>query len=149
MDGSVDLDELAVRTQGYSGSDLKEMCRAAVMLPLRDMIPVREDKSLSALDVGALQADSLRPVAMDDFRTAMDRIKPADQAARDYLRWAGTHADTASTPPAFVKAALDALATSMLQAVQLFSPSSHGNACHRPGDDDAGSNDATFAKEKA
>ncbi len=96
VDGSMDLDELAVRTQGYSGSDLKKMFRVAVMLPLRDVMRVREDKSLSALDVGALQSDSLRPVAMDDFRAAMDLVKPA-------ATWPGTTCDggahTRTRPP--------------------------------------------------
>ena len=38
MDESVDLNELAQRTKSFSGSDLKELCRYAAQLPMRELV---------------------------------------------------------------------------------------------------------------
>lgn len=38
LDASFSVDELAHRTEGYSGSDLKELCRNAAMVPVREYL---------------------------------------------------------------------------------------------------------------
>ncbi|KAI9011191.1 P-loop containing nucleoside triphosphate hydrolase protein [Gaertneriomyces semiglobifer] len=38
LDSDFDIQELVVRTAGFSGSDLKELCRNAAMMPVRDAI---------------------------------------------------------------------------------------------------------------
>ena len=38
MDESLDLIELAQRTKSFSGSDLKELCRYAAQLPMRELV---------------------------------------------------------------------------------------------------------------
>ncbi len=114
VDSSVDLGKLADRTDGYSGSDLKEMCRAAVMVPLRDLMPVRTNGSLSTVDVEALQADSIRHVKMGDFTQAMKRVKPTGHSAQNYQRREGQQAaNTARMSPAFMNAALNAFLSSV------------------------------------
>src|SRR5579859_4604454 len=35
-----DLDRLIVKTDGFSGSDIKEMCRNAAMIPLREYLKI-------------------------------------------------------------------------------------------------------------
>jgi len=35
---SVDIDLLAARTEGFSGSDLQELCRNAAMVPLKEFM---------------------------------------------------------------------------------------------------------------
>ena len=60
--------------EGYSGSDLKEMCRAAVMAPVRELVPYREDGSLTSLDLEALDVGRCRKVKMRDFEAAMKRV---------------------------------------------------------------------------
>jgi SpoVK/Ycf46/Vps4 family AAA+-type ATPase len=38
MDESLDLNEWAERTKSFSGSDLKEFCRYAAQLPMRELV---------------------------------------------------------------------------------------------------------------
>ena len=38
LDPKFSLDELAHQTEGYSGSDLKELCRNAAMVPVREYL---------------------------------------------------------------------------------------------------------------
>jgi outer mitochondrial transmembrane helix translocase len=45
------LDELALRTANYSGSDLKEICRNAAMVPVREYMRENADNQL-ALEKG-------------------------------------------------------------------------------------------------
>lgn len=35
---SLDIDLLAARTEGFSGSDLQELCRSAAMIPLKEFM---------------------------------------------------------------------------------------------------------------
>jgi len=55
------LDEILERTQGYSGSDLKEVCRNAVMVGVREAIRegIKSGKGLEHVE--------LRKVKTDDF----------------------------------------------------------------------------------
>lgn len=64
----VDFEILAGASEGYSGSDIANVCREALMLPIREL-------DLS----GQITADSeitVRPVTLDDFMDALVHIKP-------------------------------------------------------------------------
>lgn len=61
-----DYDYLSKWTEGYSGSDLNELCREAVMLPLREV----GDRILE------IKPNELRPVQLIDFKNALSYIKP-------------------------------------------------------------------------
>ncbi|TPP47753.1 ATPase associated with various cellular activities (AAA) family protein [Leishmania donovani] len=63
-----DLDSLVRSTDGYSGADLKQLCREAAMGPLREM---------SVMQLSAVAAADLRPVQRKDFRQALKRLKPS------------------------------------------------------------------------
>jgi ATP-dependent 26S proteasome regulatory subunit len=63
-------EELAKLTEGYSGSDLRELCRAAALLVLRDAM--REAKKCG-VDVSQVQLRSMR---LEDFERAMERVAP-------------------------------------------------------------------------
>lgn len=44
VDSSVDLLDVARETDGFSGSDLREMCRDAALLCVRDFIHTQNDR---------------------------------------------------------------------------------------------------------
>ncbi|KNC96486.1 uncharacterized protein SPPG_08076 [Spizellomyces punctatus DAOM BR117] len=65
LEPGFDLRELVIRTAGYSGSDLKELCRNAAMMPVREAI--REyDGMLHEVDISEVH---IRPLKIDDFFT--------------------------------------------------------------------------------
>ncbi|CAB9507103.1 ATPase family AAA domain-containing protein 1 [Seminavis robusta] len=108
------LPELASkeRTRGYSGSDLKELCRAAAMEPIREIMAEESRKAVmgekkttkkptttAAAKNGKNQTavakeppqsanteDTVRPVRQKDFETALKKVKRTGQAAREYGR---------------------------------------------------------------
>lgn len=47
VDLSVDLLDIAKETDGFSGSDLREMCRDAALLCVRDFVHMQSDRYLS------------------------------------------------------------------------------------------------------
>ncbi|KAJ1343208.1 hypothetical protein BSLG_002234 [Batrachochytrium salamandrivorans] len=63
LDDDFDYEDLAERTQGYSCSDLKELCRNAVMVPVRESIKTIKG-DFKNLD---LKTVSIRAVGLSDF----------------------------------------------------------------------------------
>jgi ATPases of the AAA+ class len=61
--GDVNLEELAKRTEGYTGADIAAVVREAAMLALRETI---KEKTPSA-----------KPVSMKHFEEALKRIPPS------------------------------------------------------------------------
>ncbi|MFX1484299.1 MAG: AAA family ATPase, partial [Promethearchaeota archaeon] len=67
---TVDYDEMADLTEGYSGRDISVVCREAAMEPIRDLQRSgRMDEAQEILDI--------RPVSRDDFLHAIENIRPA------------------------------------------------------------------------
>lgn len=71
-DPTLDLDELARLTRGYSGADIEALCREAALACMRRTIDLR---SLERR-IPPHRLDSLR-VTTYDFRTAMKRVRPS------------------------------------------------------------------------
>ncbi|KAH7337056.1 ATPase [Rhizoctonia solani] len=71
--------ELARRTEGLSGSDLKEACRNAAMVPVREYM---RQNGGSVEDMRRAQAEGfkLRPLAMTDFFAADGTTQPVVNA---------------------------------------------------------------------
>ncbi|KAJ7639187.1 P-loop containing nucleoside triphosphate hydrolase protein [Roridomyces roridus] len=68
-------------TNGQSGSDLREMCRNAAMVPVREFVrDTKGDKGL--LELGQLQGFRLRPLTLHDFLAsdASSALPPAVSA---------------------------------------------------------------------
>ncbi|GKZ00033.1 hypothetical protein MPSEU_000956700 [Mayamaea pseudoterrestris] len=76
LDPSVNLTQIAERLEGYTGSDIKEVCREAVVqisheqakLLDQDLVTLRED-----VTQGSLQR--LRPATTEDFEKALAKLK--------------------------------------------------------------------------
>lgn len=64
-----DFVELAVRSEGYSGRDIANVCREVIMMPIRE------------LDMGGLLEDSdaeveVRDIVLEDFIKTLKKVKP-------------------------------------------------------------------------
>ncbi|MEE9377477.1 MAG: AAA family ATPase [Candidatus Lokiarchaeia archaeon] len=78
-----DFVELGVRSEGYSGRDIANVCREVIMLPVRE------------LDMAGLLEDSdkevkVRDITLQDFKKTLKKVKPMTNAAllKQYNDWA-------------------------------------------------------------
>jgi vacuolar protein-sorting-associated protein 4 len=78
-----DFIELGVRSEGYSGRDISNVCREVIMIPIRE------------LDMGGLLEDSdqeviVRDIALQDFMKTLKKVKPMtkDKSLDQYDQWA-------------------------------------------------------------
>lgn len=62
-----DFEELARRTDGLSGSDLKETCRNAAMIPVRELMREKGGKGIKGMEEAKREGFQLRPLKMSDF----------------------------------------------------------------------------------
>ncbi|XP_035211921.1 ATPase family AAA domain-containing protein 1-B-like [Stegodyphus dumicola] len=73
----VNVDEIAMLTDGFSGSDLRELCRNAALYRVRDYC--KEEIKAEALGDSPSDSevyhDALRPISMEDFSSALSRMK--------------------------------------------------------------------------
>ncbi|TRM62105.1 P-loop containing nucleoside triphosphate hydrolase protein [Schizophyllum amplum] len=60
------MTSLAELTEGFSGSDLKELCRGAAMVPVREFVRSTAGNQ-EKLERGELEGFHLRPLVLDDF----------------------------------------------------------------------------------
>ncbi|CAI5472238.1 unnamed protein product [Closterium sp. Yama58-4] len=76
-----DMDAIAEEAEGYSGSDMRHLVREAAMMPLREAaLSGRIDK---------MEKDDIRPVGLQDFRDALQRVNPsvANSELKAYEEW--------------------------------------------------------------
>ncbi|XP_003922486.1 outer mitochondrial transmembrane helix translocase isoform X3 [Saimiri boliviensis] len=73
VDRHVDLLEVAQETDGFSGSDLKEMCRDAALLCVREYVNSTAEESHDE--------DEIRPVQQQDLHRAIEKMKKSKDAA--------------------------------------------------------------------
>ncbi|CAN1802325.1 Outer mitochondrial transmembrane helix translocase [Linum perenne] len=76
---SVDIDAVAGMTDGYSGSDLKNLCVAAAHRPIKEILDKEKKEQVAAQAEGksppALSGSGdIRPLNMEDFRHAHERV---------------------------------------------------------------------------
>jgi SpoVK/Ycf46/Vps4 family AAA+-type ATPase len=71
----VRLEHVAQATRAYSGSDLRELCRFACMLPLRELIRAATSTKIHGKP---------RAVSHHDFVQATRAVRPAGAAAQEY-----------------------------------------------------------------
>lgn len=78
--GEDELDFIANAIEGYSGSDIKNLCIDAAMQPMRD-IPVEE--------LMQRRGQSLRPIQLRDFEKSMKCVKAtvSKETLDSYIKW--------------------------------------------------------------
>lgn len=83
------LPELSELTKGYSGSDLKEVCRAAAMAPIHEIMAEASRRAVmgdtTILD-DTTQKPKLRPMTKQDFKLALQKVRRTGQEAQAYGR---------------------------------------------------------------
>ncbi|XP_015087901.1 uncharacterized protein LOC107031164 isoform X1 [Solanum pennellii] len=76
---NVDLEAIATMTDGYSGSDLKNLCVSAAHCPIREILEKEKKEKASAIAESrpspALHSSAdIRPLNMDDFKYAHEQV---------------------------------------------------------------------------
>ncbi|KAL8244014.1 hypothetical protein R6Q59_010272 [Mikania micrantha] len=75
----MDLDAVANMTEGYSGSDLKNLCVTAAHRPIREIIEKEKKELTAAIAEGKLapalsESSDIRPLNLDDFKFAHEQV---------------------------------------------------------------------------
>ncbi|MFX1274845.1 MAG: AAA family ATPase [Promethearchaeota archaeon] len=84
-----DFIELGVRSEGYSGRDISNVCQEVIMLPIREL-------DMSGLLENSNQEISLRSINIDDFKKTIKKIKPmtTGSSLKKYVEWADEYGET-------------------------------------------------------
>ncbi|XP_023949744.2 fidgetin-like protein 1 [Bicyclus anynana] len=79
-----DMAEVARLTDGYSGADMKSLCSEAAMGPIRS-VPLSQ--------IVTIDRDKVRPVNVQDFNAALQRIRPSvsQDDLWQYVKWNNTY----------------------------------------------------------
>ncbi|XP_048858540.1 outer mitochondrial transmembrane helix translocase [Brienomyrus brachyistius] len=86
LSNTVNLREIAERTEGYSGSDLRELCRDAALYRVRDYVRKQQMKQIARqlqecdTDDGPVNEDRLRPVTQLDLLFGLDKMNESKHA---------------------------------------------------------------------
>jgi len=75
-----DVEEVSLKTEGYSGADMSNLCREAAMGPIR---------SIDFSEIESLQADQVRPISIEDLLAGLRQVKASvsDQDLELYEDW--------------------------------------------------------------
>ncbi|KAI3789695.1 hypothetical protein L2E82_02498 [Cichorium intybus] len=74
----VDIDDVARRTEGYSGDDLTNVCRDASLNGMRRKIAGKTREEIKNMSKDEISND---PIAMCDFEEAISKVQPSVSAA--------------------------------------------------------------------
>uniref|UniRef100_A0A7S2Y6R9 AAA+ ATPase domain-containing protein n=1 Tax=Entomoneis paludosa TaxID=265537 RepID=A0A7S2Y6R9_9STRA len=75
LDPQVNLTKIAERLEGYTGSDIKEVCREAVVYISHEHAKVLDQGLATQQDDGSAPPQELRPVTTEDFERALSKLK--------------------------------------------------------------------------
>ncbi|XP_077601222.1 outer mitochondrial transmembrane helix translocase-like isoform X2 [Stigmatopora nigra] len=88
---TVNLKEMAEKTEGYSGSDLRELCRDAALYRVRDYVRKEQMRQI-AQQLGEVQEqenlldeDSLRPITQLDLHFGLDKMRESKRGTANML----------------------------------------------------------------
>ncbi|XP_020486770.1 outer mitochondrial transmembrane helix translocase [Labrus bergylta] len=88
LSNAINLKEIAERTDGYSGSDLRELCRDAAMYRVRDYVRKEQMRQIAQQlkdceeeeEERFVDEDRLRPVTQLDLLFGLDKMKESKRA---------------------------------------------------------------------
>nr|XP_057927733.1 outer mitochondrial transmembrane helix translocase [Doryrhamphus excisus]XP_057927734.1 outer mitochondrial transmembrane helix translocase [Doryrhamphus excisus] len=91
LSNTINLKEIAEKTEGYSGSDLRELCRDAAMYRVRDYVRKEQMRQI-AQQLGEVQEEEkpvdeeqLRPVTQLDLLFGLDKMRESKRATASML----------------------------------------------------------------
>lgn len=130
VDQDFDFHQLSVDCVYYSGSDLKELCRAALMIPLREHIDHVRTAAAAAKKRGQDESElpqiTMRPLSMADFQEAKTMVQPTGATAYAYET---SQRDQTARPPTDMPMDMEMFATIMAAGLQqMMQMSSQGNS---------------------
>jgi SpoVK/Ycf46/Vps4 family AAA+-type ATPase len=65
-----EIESICMTTDGYSGSDMKNLVKEASMGPLREAL-------MQGRDIGNISKDEMRPISVQDFMNALQQVRPS------------------------------------------------------------------------
>lgn len=82
----MDIDDVARKTEGYSGDDLTNVCRDASLNGMRRKIAGKTRDEIKNMPKDEIAKD---PVAMCDFVEALKKVQPSVSAAdiEKHVKW--------------------------------------------------------------
>ncbi|XP_054854432.1 outer mitochondrial transmembrane helix translocase-like [Eublepharis macularius] len=87
ISNAVSLKEMAEKTNGYAGSDLRELCRDAAMYRVRDFVRKQQMKQIAQMfhdgesEDSDLEEERLRPLTQFDLLLALEKMRESKGAA--------------------------------------------------------------------
>eukprot|EP00243_Klebsormidium_subtile_P003995 TRINITY_DN1777_c0_g1_i1.p1 TRINITY_DN1777_c0_g1~~TRINITY_DN1777_c0_g1_i1.p1 ORF type:complete len:674 (+),score=306.34 TRINITY_DN1777_c0_g1_i1:68-2023(+) len=95
LGSDIDYKELAEATEGYSGSDLKNMCVTAAYRPVRELLnKLKKDKEAAKAtgqDPAGVVPQGVRPLSMEDLRKAREQVaasvSPEASIVQELMQW--------------------------------------------------------------
>uniref|UniRef100_A0A1A7YKS3 Outer mitochondrial transmembrane helix translocase n=1 Tax=Iconisemion striatum TaxID=60296 RepID=A0A1A7YKS3_9TELE len=91
LSNAINLKEIAERTEGYSGSDLRELCRDAAMYRVRDYVRKEQMRQIAQQlqdyeeEERPVDEERLRPVTQLDLLFGLDKMKESKQATASII----------------------------------------------------------------
>lgn len=125
-DAKASIPQLAKVTVNYSGSDLKEMCKAAAMVGIQERTAEYARKRVSGQSVSvdrSVGKRPMRPISRNDLVSSLRKVRPTGVTAKEY----GKSEERASASPDFDKDSLENLVRLMQQMSASVGPNSDGN----------------------
>ena len=74
--GELDFDVLAVATEGYSGADIRLLCREAAMMPMRRLLEGKSTEELMEMKANG-HLEIVGNMTQGDFEEALKNTKPS------------------------------------------------------------------------
>ncbi|KAI4326463.1 hypothetical protein MLD38_031776 [Melastoma candidum] len=96
MASDIDIDAIAAMTEGFSGSDLKNLCVSAAHCPIREILDKeKKEKTMALAESRSLPplytSADIRPLKMDDFKHAHEQVcasvSSESMTTNEMLQW--------------------------------------------------------------